>query len=702
MSPSQQASLPPFQHVSSTSDSPLRFTFRLPIPPLTVRAAAEDCSSESSDFVFNYKERIAAAVADIQLELDDVRAELAEKREKLNKARNENRELQSALLAVTTERDDALKEAKMAANAENRAVAAKNREAGHKSRAQAALENKRTELKDEQAAHRRVATAFNDIKMKLEAVEKELTQSRAQLAKANAHVLKPLRGDKKVDIDIDKKLEALDGFCANTLTVGDKINACLQQKRMTLRVYFHLLVIGYDSDTARCMAIKSIWPNDLYESKKKQFIKWLPSFETAGDVPSSMRGRTVQFVSPIQDADAQESMKSWLEAQAAHSVTSQKFQSYLNTELLPSLIESGSFNERYAHVSQRTAGSWMVELGWVFGAVTKGVYTDGHDAPETIAARKEYLEKLKCLQALSAHVDEKTGELCMPNLKSPEANIAHERFFPHLCRPPRVVFVYHDESTIRSQDGVRHGWAKAGTHHLMQKTLGRGLMLSDFVTLDIGFLAAISHDGTEMRAGIDWDVKANGYFDGNALNEQWLKHAFPTFNRAFNQNRRPIASDLHQRFMEDRLVVGVWIFDCATSHTAFATDALRATNMNKGPGGKVPIMRDGWFINEAGEKVVQQMWMMDGDKQVPKGTNAFSSIFSFPCTHALDMQSQVYKRYWKSAGCSSRSRTELAFAPAAVVRWTRTQNAQQGRIVVAGAYWSVSLTFWNRHAALLR
>jgi hypothetical protein len=38
--------------------------------------------------------------------------------------------------------------------------------------------------------------------------------------------------------------------------------------------------------------------------------------------------------------------------------------------------------------------------------------------------------------------------------------------------------------------------------------------------------------------------------------------------------------------------VAVFIFDCSSAHEAFASDALMAHKMNRGPGGKVPKMRD--------------------------------------------------------------------------------------------------------------
>ena len=48
----------------------------------------------------------------------------------------------------------------------------------------------------------------------------------------------------------------------------------------------------------------------------------------------------------------------------------------------------------------------------------------------------------------------------------------------------------------------------------------------------------------------------------------------------------------------------LFIFDNSSGHASFASDALVASRMNLGPGGKnVKVMRNGWYLNEDGQKV---------------------------------------------------------------------------------------------------
>ncbi|UZO11120.1 uncharacterized protein OCT59_002694 [Rhizophagus irregularis] len=53
--------------------------------------------------------------------------------------------------------------------------------------------------------------------------------------------------------------------------------------------------------------------------------------------------------------------------------------------------------------------------------------------------------------------------------------------------------------------------------------------------------------------------------------------------------------------------VGVFCFDQSMNHNAMAADALIAVRMNLSPRGAQPKMRNGWYINENGKKLVHLM-----------------------------------------------------------------------------------------------
>ncbi len=60
--------------------------------------------------------------------------------------------------------------------------------------------------------------------------------------------------------------------------------------------------------------------------------------------------------------------------------------------------------------------------------------------------------------------------------------------------------------------------------------------------------------------------------------------------------------------------VGIFCFDQSTNHNAMAADALITVRMNLSFGGVQPKMRDSWYINENGEKLVHLMVFSDNHK----------------------------------------------------------------------------------------
>ena len=79
------------------------------------------------------------------------------------------------------------------------------------------------------------------------------------------------------------------------------------------------------------------------------------------------------------------------------------FQNYLNNKLLPEWKVPKSTLPHRAHsqgevseflqVSWSTARSWAVALGAKYKKLTKGYYVDGHDRPDVLEHRKEWLSK---------------------------------------------------------------------------------------------------------------------------------------------------------------------------------------------------------------------------------------------------------------------------------------------------------------------
>ena len=89
--------------------------------------------------------------------------------------------------------------------------------------------------------------------------------------------------------------------------------------------------------------------------------------------------------------------------------------------------------------------------------------------------------------------------------------------------------------------------------------------------------------------------KANeGYWDGSKLHQQVVNKALP------------ITEALYPGYSL------LFLFDNATSHSVYAQNALRTTQMNKGVGGKQPWLCDGWFERD-GVRITQPMSFQKAD-----------------------------------------------------------------------------------------
>ena len=105
------------------------------------------------------------------------------------------------------------------------------------------------------------------------------------------------------------------------------------------------------------------------------------------------------------------------------------------------------------------------------------MYADGHEREDVVRYRKIFLEKFKELEPKLAKWDEQ-GEL----IGGPT--------------PPDggrwLVVVTHDESTFQVNDGRRQMWLLKDKDPLRPKGVGKGIMVSEFLT-PLGRLRAPSN-----------------------------------------------------------------------------------------------------------------------------------------------------------------------------------------------------------------
>lgn len=235
------------------------------------------------------------------------------------------------------------------------------------------------------------------------------------------------------------------------------------------------------------------------------------------------------------------------------------------------------------------ARAWLKSMGYTWRTPKKDVYLDGHERPDVVNDRQEFLAKFKQFEPRLARWDENG------NLEGGEAPPDAGRW---------LVIVTHDESTFQVNDGRRHIWLQEGGDPLRPKGLGRGIMVSDFLTPN-GRLAVPEDIRDDILATLNLPREAaimleygkGDYWTGEKMAAQTLEVALPIFELAFPSNK----------------FQGLFLFDNATNHRMLADDALDARKMNLKPGGKQSKMRP---TQNPETKEPQEMMCPDG---TPKG-----------------------------------------------------------------------------------
>ena len=273
------------------------------------------------------------------------------------------------------------------------------------------------------------------------------------------------------------------------------------------------------------------------------------------------------------------------------NMTVKDFMDYLNETLLPSMAEDEALPKT---VCMTTARKFLHELGFERTDTTrKGVYRDGHERPDVVESRKHYIARLHDLE--KAQVSPLPSDV-IPDQAQPCSVFqsgSHKR----------LVTIYHDETTFQSNDDHKFAWAKEGDSFIKKKCRGSGIMISDFIDEYDGFLGFTDDQYENYRAQnptstlpqrarvrLEYGQNRDGYWRASAFVNQ-VKTAVEIAEIKYP----PEAFDI------------VFVFEHSSNHAARAPDALVASSMNAGVGGKQPIMRDTIWNGS-----VQRMVLDDG------------------------------------------------------------------------------------------
>ena len=313
------------------------------------------------------------------------------------------------------------------------------------------------------------------------------------------------------------------------------------------------MVVGFNEKTIRS------WRNDFYANH--------------GEFSESNQGKHSRpYV--LDDDECRAKALCWLREHALSKgqpvMTSARFAHWVNNNLLPNVHLLPGFPR---NITPRTASKWLHHLGFHPTPYRKGVYVDGHERSDVVEYRQMYLRKIEILE--STHLPPPP---CVDG--NAEENIGN----PGAQR--KLVLLYHDESSFHANEAPSWQWAEEGKLAIRPKSMGRGIMVSDFISEHGGYLALTDEEYVtaeerypeipkSARVLFKYGVQSEGYWNCEKFLIQ-LKNA---------------AKIAEVKYPKERYSV-TFILDQSSGHTAYPEDGLNAHRMNVSDGGKQPKRRD--------------------------------------------------------------------------------------------------------------
>ena len=429
-----------------------------------------------------------------------------------------------------------------------------------------------------------------------EAVPKESKESRAygqyqrenEMQESKKEKLELYKGHAKtLQKMLEKKVLPMDHKVEKTGRKQEWESA-LQFRRATSLVVFYNLMVHGRKPRIEASGLAALSLGKAQYNGGRSIRKWARAFEETGELPSSNRGTHNKVFSLLSLPEVAEAMRAYLRsnkwcmtpqllaqytAGTMAPATAKEYAREIAEQEMPNGLSKYVTEEIFPRfgtkvqggVKPRTARRWMHSEGFRYMKHKKGIYVDGHERPDVAEYRqKVFIPAIRSYQPRI--VEYEVGNCTKQVSKAPTDE-----------RPIEILF--HDESAFQAHDAQEKSWVLDSQHQLRKKGVGRGIHRSDFIGPTGGWC---KEAGVQMKYGKNHD----GYWTGEDVCKQLTEKAIPA---------------LEKQHPNCQLLL---IFDNSSGHASFASDALVASRMNLGPGGKkVKVMKDGWYLDKDGQKV---------------------------------------------------------------------------------------------------
>lgn len=314
----------------------------------------------------------------------------------------------------------------------------------------------------------------------------------------------------------------------------------------------------------------------------RRLIVWEKTWIAERRIEGGRQGRFGKTKSWLSDEGVALAARDWISNSGEHVTAyglAKAIGEYLDSQNAVHALQE-LFGPNGNRIRARTARRWLRRMGLEYDTVKKDVFVDGHERADVVEYRqKVFIPRWREFEKRLVIFDEDG------NWKPPSSLLPGEK---------PLVLCTHDESTFNANDGKRAIWMEKGKPPIRPKGRGKGIMVSGFLTPGgvLSIPESIS-DAELLRNEVDWPLLPDGkpvrcglqlleygkdnYWNGDKMVDHAVKVAARIFPYAFPGCQ------------------GLFAFDNASNHCAFAADALVASKMNLKPGGAQPLMRPGYI-----------------------------------------------------------------------------------------------------------
>ena len=174
-------------------------------------------------------------------------------------------------------------------------------------------------------------------------------------------------------------------FCASKPSeIGCKYDV---RRAMATSLFFTKLSDGCKVGIAAKKVAAIFYSKDHTLWRERSIIRWAKCFVREGRLPPQIQGKHIKVMSLMVEPQIAKQATFFFKSLKDGERTAEKFRSWINDTLIPSLGDGRKFKNGTAkpNVCIKTAQAWLHLLGWIYGSHKKDVYVDGESDNSKLA-----------------------------------------------------------------------------------------------------------------------------------------------------------------------------------------------------------------------------------------------------------------------------------------------------------------------------